>query len=63
VVFFARGDGPTPYVWKVNDRWLVEAVFGPRELNFNWYSTWSGHDRVVVMKIDKARSFGVALAK
>jgi hypothetical protein len=63
VVFFARGEGPSPFVWKVNDRWLTEATFGPREMNFNWYSTWSGHDRIVVMAIDKARSFGVDLAK
>ena len=63
VVFFARGEGPVPYVWKVNDRWLTEAVFGPKELDFNWYSTWSGHDRIVVMDIAKARSFGVDIAK
>ena len=29
-VVFARGEGPVPYVWKVNDRWLTEAVFGRR---------------------------------
>jgi len=63
VVFFARGEGPVPYVWKVNDRWLTEAIFGPKEVDFNWYSTWSGHDRIVVMDINKARSFGVDIAK
>ena len=46
VVFFARGEGPSPFVWKVNDRWLTEATFGSREMDFNWYSTWSGNDRI-----------------
>jgi hypothetical protein len=63
VVFFAQKEGPNPWVWKVNDPWLTEAVFGPREVDFNWYSSWGGHDRVVVMDLPKARSFGVELAK
>jgi hypothetical protein len=63
VVFFARAEGPDPTRWTVNDPWLTEAVFGPREVNFNWYSNWEGHDRVVVMTIDKARDAGVPLAE
>ena len=62
VVFFARSEGPPPTEWTVNDPWLTEEVFGPREVNFNWYSNWEGHDRVVVMTIDKARAAGVTLA-
>ncbi len=63
VVFFARADGPPPRRWITNDPWLTEAVFGPGELNFNWYSTWEGRDRVVVMTLEKARAAGVALAR
>jgi Dolichyl-phosphate-mannose-protein mannosyltransferase len=63
VVFFAKQEGPNPWVWKVNDPWLTEAVFGPGEVDFNWYSSWQGHDRVVVMDLAKARSFGVELAR
>jgi hypothetical protein len=63
VMFFGEQDGPNPYVWKVNDPWLTEAVFGAGEVDFNWYSSWAGHDRIVVIAIDKARSFGVDLAK
>jgi len=63
VVFFAQQEGPNWWAWKTNDPWLAEAVFGPREVDFSWYSTWDGYDRVVVMAIDKARSFGVELAK
>ncbi len=62
VVFFARSEGPSPARWTVNDPWLTEAVFGPREVNFHWYSTWEGHDRIVVMTTEKARAAGVTLA-
>jgi 4-amino-4-deoxy-L-arabinose transferase-like glycosyltransferase len=63
VVFFARGEGPDPWLYKSNDPWQNKAVFGPREINLDWYSTWEGHDRVVVMSMDKARATKVPLAK
>jgi hypothetical protein len=59
VVLFARAEGPNPFKWQANDPWLADAVFGPREVSFFWYSSWSGHDRVVVMTADKARATGV----
>ena len=62
VVFFGRAEGPNSWTWKTNDPWLTEAVFGPREIDFNWYSSWSGYDRVVVMTLEKARETGVVLA-
>ena len=41
----------------------TRAIFGPREVNFNWYSTWdSGRDRVVVMTSKKAKAASVDLA-
>ena len=63
VVFFARTEGGSPYSWTVNDPWLTRAVFGPREINFNYYSNWAGSDRVVVMTLAKARAAGVPLAQ
>jgi hypothetical protein len=63
LVFFGQADGPGPWHWMTNDPWLTEAVFGPREVNLNWYSSWSGNDRVVVMTLEKARSAGIALAR
>ena len=63
VVFFGAAEGPGAWQWKVNDPRLTEAVFGPREVNFNWYSSWDGQDRVVVMAIDRARGTGVPLAQ
>jgi 4-amino-4-deoxy-L-arabinose transferase-like glycosyltransferase len=63
VVFFQRAEGERPTRWIVNDPWLTRAVFGPREVNFNYYSTWEGPDRVVVMTLEKARAAGAWLAR
>jgi hypothetical protein len=63
VVFFARAEGAPPTGWIVNDPWLTRAVFGPREINFNYYSTWEGYDHVVVMTLAKARAAGAPLAQ
>jgi hypothetical protein len=63
VVFFAIADSTSPSRWKTNDPWLTQAVFGPREMNFNWYSTWAGQDRIVVMTLAKARESSVVAAR
>lgn len=63
VVFFAKSEGGAPNRWTVNDPWLTRAVFGPREINFNYYSNWAGSDRIVVMTVDKARAAGAPLAR
>jgi hypothetical protein len=62
VVFFAHADGPRASAGR---RMILatRAIFGPREVNFNWYSTWdSGRDRVVVMTSKKAKAASVDLA-
>ncbi len=63
VVLFAEAEGPDSWNWRTNDPWLTRAVFGPLEMNFDWYSGWMGKDRVVVMTKAKALSTGVTLAK
>jgi hypothetical protein len=63
VVFFGNAEGPGPWNWTPNDRSLTQAIFGPREMNFNYYPSWAGHDRVVVMRIDKARATRVPIAR
>jgi hypothetical protein len=63
VVFFGNGEGPGPWNWNTNDRFLTQAVFGPREMNFNYYPSWAGHDHVVVMSFDKARATGAPIAR
>ena len=62
-VLFARAEGPSPFTIPSNDPFLTLAVFGPREVNFNWYASWTGADRVIVMSRAKARRAGVALAQ
>jgi hypothetical protein len=62
VAFFVEAEGPGVR-WRTNDPWLTRAVFGPREVNLNWYSTWwGGRDHIVVMTDAKAKASGVALA-
>ena len=63
IVFFARDEGPGEADWKPNDPWLTRAVFGPREVNFNWYSSWMGYDRVVAMTMAKAKQTELPLAR
>ena len=62
VVMFGRAEMGPPGLYKENDPWLTDAVFGPRDVNFNWYAVWGGNDRVVVMPIEKARAGAVPLA-
>jgi hypothetical protein len=63
VVFFAPSEGPKWFEWKTNDPWMTEAVFGPLEVNFNWYASWSGHDRVVVMTMERAKAAGAPISQ
>jgi Dolichyl-phosphate-mannose-protein mannosyltransferase len=62
VVMFGAADMGPPELYKENDPWLTDAVFGPREVNFNWYAIWAGSDHVVIMPIEKARAGAVPLA-
>lgn len=63
VIYWGQAEGPNPWHMRVNDPFLTKAVFGPREMDFNWYSTWEGADHLVVMDRQKASSTGVALAR
>jgi hypothetical protein len=64
VVFFGKAEGPAdPYKWATNDPFLTKAVFGPREVNFNYYSSWFGNDHVVIMDMKRAKDTGVQPAQ
>ena len=58
-VLYAAADGPGPKRWKSNDPWQTVAVFGPNEVNFKYYASWKGDDRVLVMTTAKARQMEV----
>jgi hypothetical protein len=33
--------------------------FGPMEVNFDYYPTWQGDERIVVMPLARARALGL----
>jgi len=63
VVFFAEAEGPDSWHMKTNDPFMTTAIFGSREVDFGWYATWTGRDRVVVMTSAKAKFIGARLAQ
>ncbi len=42
---------------------LLVSWFGPREVNLNYYPTWMGHDHVVLLLPETARSLNLKLAR
>jgi len=62
-VFFLRAEGGDPFRRSSNDVRLIKAVFGPRDVNLNWYTTWAASDHVVFMRLDKAKWAGLSIAK
>jgi hypothetical protein len=48
--------------WPSHDPFLVERVFGPREIDWRYYTTWRGHPRVVLMDVGRARAIGASLS-
>ena len=45
--------------WPANVRTLTVRTFGPLEVNFNYYPTWEGNDRIVLMTFERACAAGV----
>jgi hypothetical protein len=45
--------------WPANIRDLTVRTFGPLEVNFDYYPTWEGNDRIVVMTFAQACGAGV----
>lgn len=46
-------------LWVANRHDYTVKTFGPREVDFNYYPSWLGSDRIVLMRIDDARSLRV----
>jgi hypothetical protein len=49
--------------WPANVRTLTVRTFGPLEVNFNYYPTWEGNDRIVLMTFERACAVGVDFAE
>ena len=45
--------------WTANRYDYALRVFGPREVNFNYYPSWIGQDRLVLMRMEDAQALGV----
>jgi len=58
-VFFAS-EGPQDLKnWPDNWPGLAKRIFGPWEVNFDYYPQWAGEDRILVMPIEKAHAIGI----
>ncbi len=47
--------------WIANDPWMTYAVFGPFEVNFDYYPTWYGDDRIVFVTVADATRLQLGL--
>lgn len=61
-VLYAREGMRRWHDWPANRRHLTEAVFGPREVDFNIYPNWWGDDRIIVIGRDRAKEIGLQIA-
>jgi hypothetical protein len=50
-------------IWPGNVRDLTITTFGPQEVNFNYYPTWEGNDRIILMNTDRAREIGIRIGE
>ena len=59
VVFYASEGMDTPLDWPRNRPGLATNIFGPWEVNFDYYPTWAGDDRILVIPLAKAQELGI----
>lgn len=59
VVLYLSESVAHPTDWPRNQPGLVTALFGPWEVNFDYYPTWIGDDRILVMPLEQAQELKV----
>ena len=59
VAFYAYEGMQNANDWPGNQPGLATRIFGPWEVNFNYYPRWAGEDRILVMPLEKARRIGI----
>ncbi len=59
VALYASEGVAHPTEWPRNRPGLVTAIFGPWEVNFDYYPTWIGDDRILVMTLEQAQALEV----
>jgi hypothetical protein len=57
--FYSETVIPRELDWPTNRRRSFVAVFGPRDVNLDYYTGWKGHDRIISFAPALARAAGV----
>jgi hypothetical protein len=63
ILFYALEGVESIFDWPRNKPGLATKIFGPWEVNFDYYPTWEGNDRILLMPIDKAKKIGILLVQ
>ena len=52
-------EGMNHNAWPANTPGLAVRTFGPREVNFDYYPSWLGNDRILLMTVPQARELEI----
>jgi hypothetical protein len=64
VVFYASEiPHPDRKNWPATGPNLVTTWFGPREVNFDYYPSWRGDDRILLMSVEQAAALGFPVSR
>ncbi|MFC1878739.1 ArnT family glycosyltransferase [Chloroflexota bacterium] len=63
LVFYASEGMHNPNDWPSSRPGMATRIFGPWEVNFDYYPRWAGEDRILVMPLDKAHQIGIQLVR
>jgi 4-amino-4-deoxy-L-arabinose transferase-like glycosyltransferase len=59
-LFYAyRDEGMDNNAWPANTPGLATRTFGPQEIDFDYYPSWLGNDRILLMPFAQAKRLGV----
>ena len=59
ITLICAGENDRDRGWPVNVRGLFDGWFGPYEVNWAYYSSWAGDDRIII--IDTAHALGLGI--
>lgn len=58
-VLLYASEGMNHNAWPANTPGLAARTFGPREVNFDYYPSWIGNDRILLMTVPLARELKI----
>jgi hypothetical protein len=62
-VFYAREGLDDLGKWPKNQVGVVTTLFGPWEVNFEYYPLWAGDNRIVLMPVERVRQIGLSILR